>query len=204
MNNKTILKGDIWYVSLPSNGDNIQSGVRPCIVVSNNIANKFSPVIQVVALTTKMGKAKIPTHVYLKANKEFGLKQDSIALCEQIISINKKNLVDKIGSLDKNNLIRIDEAMSLQLQIERNVETKSIHTREESLDRLHIEKSRKHIDNLVTAYKILKTEDMRESIMFSVLELKKYCIKHNQNYNLYIGKYKEFLPIERERTKVAI
>lgn len=203
MNNKTILKGDIWYVNLPSNGDNIQSGVRPAIIVSNNIANKFSPVIQVVALTTKMAKAKIPTHVHLRVNENFGIKQDSIALCEQIISINKKNLVDKIGLLDEKNLRRIDEAMSLQLQIERNIETKPVHT-EEKLDRLHIEKSRKHIDNLVEAYKILKTEDMKESIMFSVLELKKYCIKHRINYNLYIGKYEEFLPTERKCAKIAI
>lgn len=203
MNNKTILKGDIWYVNLPSNGDNIQSGVRPAIIVSNNIANKFSPVIQVVALTTKMAKAKIPTHVHLRVNENFGIKQDSIALCEQIISINKKNLVDKIGLLDEKNLRRIDEAMSLQLQIERNIETKPVHT-EEKLDRLHIEKSRKHIDNLVEAYKILKTEDMKESIMFSVLELKKYCIKYRINYNLYIGKYEEFLPTREKFAKVAI
>ncbi|MDM0587727.1 type II toxin-antitoxin system PemK/MazF family toxin [Clostridium perfringens] len=200
---KTILKGDIWYVNLPSNGDNIQSGVRPAIIVSNNIANKFSPVIQVVALTTKMAKAKIPTHVHLRVNENFGIKQDSIALCEQIISINKKNLVDKIGLLDEKNLRRIDEAMSLQLQIERNIETKPVHT-EEKLDRMFIEKSRKNIDNLITAYKILKTEDMKESIMFSVLELKKYCIKHRINYNLYIGKYEEFLPTREEFAKVAI
>ncbi|MBS4893795.1 MAG: type II toxin-antitoxin system PemK/MazF family toxin [Veillonella parvula] len=200
---KTILKGDIWYVDLPSNGDNLQSGRRPAIIVSNNIANKFSPVIQVVALTTKMAKAKIPTHVHLRVNESFGIKQDSIALCEQIISINKKNLVDKIGLLDEKNLRRIDEAMSLQLQIERNIETKPVHT-EEKLDRLHIEKSRKHIDNLVEAYKILKTEDMKESIMFSVLELKKYCMKHRINYNLYIGKYEEFLPTREKFAKVAI
>lgn len=199
---KTILKGDIWYVDLPSNGDNIQSGVRPCIIVSNNIANKFSPVIQIVALTSKMNKAKIPTHVFFEQG-QFGLEENSIALCEQIRPINKKLLMDKIGSLDEKNLERIDKAMLIQLQLERNIETKPVHT-EEKLDRLHIEKSRKHIDNLVEAYKILKTEDMKESIMFSVLELKKYCIKHRINYNLYIGKYEEFLPTREEFAKVAI
>ncbi|HFD2052209.1 TPA: type II toxin-antitoxin system PemK/MazF family toxin [Clostridium perfringens] len=199
---KTILKGDIWYVDLPSNGDNIQSGVRPCIIVSNNIANKFSPVIQIVALTSKMNKAKIPTHVFFEQG-QFGLEENSIALCEQIRPINKKLLMDKIGSLDEKNLERIDKAMLIQLQLERNIETKPVHT-EEKLDRMFIEKSRKNIDNLITAYKILKTEDMKESIMFSVLELKKYCIKHRINYNLYIGKYEEFLPIERKYTKIAI
>lgn len=199
---KTILKGDIWYVDLPSNGDNIQSGVRPCIIVSNNIANKFSPVIQIVALTSKMNKAKIPTHVFFEQG-QFGLEENSIALCEQIRPINKKLLMDKIGSLDEKNLERIDKAMLIQLQLERNIETKPVHT-EEKLDRLHIEKSRKHIDNLVEAYKILKTEDMKESIMFSVLELKKYCIKHRINYNLYIGKYEEFLPTREEFAKIAI
>lgn len=199
---KTILKGDIWYVDLPSNGDNIQSGVRPCIIVSNNIANKFSPVIQIVALTSKMNKAKIPTHVFFEQG-QFGLEENSIALCEQIRPINKKLLMDKIGSLDEKNLERIDKAMLIQLQLERNIETKPVHT-EEKLDRMFIEKSRKNIDKLITAYKILKTEDMKESIMFSVLELKKYCIKHRINYNLYIGKYEEFLPIERKYTKIAI
>lgn len=199
---KTILKGDIWYVDLPSNGDNIQSGVRPCIIVSNNIANKFSPVIQIVALTSKMNKAKIPTHVFFEKG-QFGLEENSIALCEQIRPINKKLLMDKIGSLDEKNLERIDKAMLIQLQLERNIETKPVHT-EEKLDRLHIEKSRKHIDNLITAYKILKTEDMKESIMFSVLELKKYCIKHRINYNLYIGKYEEFLPTREKFATVAI
>lgn len=197
-----ITKGDVWYVDLPTNSDSLQAGRRPCIIVSNNMANKFSPIIQVVALTTKIAKAKIPTHVILKSGTA-NLKEDSIALCEQIISINKKTLVDKVGSLDGYNLERIDRGMSIQLQLDKNTAPKGIiHTQEEKLDRNHIEKCRKNIENLITAYKILKTEEIKESIVFSILELKKYCIKHKVNYNIYLNRYSEYLEVRGDLAKV--
>lgn len=197
-----ITKGDIWYAELPENTESVQKGKRPVIIVSNNICNKFSPTIQVVALTSELEKTKLPTHIFIKPEGTTGLKVESIALCEQIITINKKRLIDKIGNLDNYTLERIDKGMSIQLQLDRNTQPKAIiHTREEILDREHIEKCRKNIENLIKVYKILKTEDMKDSIVFSILELKKYCIKHKVNYNLYLNRYSEFLEVKGELVK---
>lgn len=91
-------KGDIYIADIPiTNSGHIQCGVRPVLVVSNNKANRYSPVITVIPLTSKTKKNPLPTHVLLK--KYCGLRQESIALVEQITSINKSCLRNKIGSI---------------------------------------------------------------------------------------------------------
>ena len=114
MQERTIYRFDVWEASLPINkGSHVQSGRRPVVVVSNNMANAHSPVVTVVPLTSTTSKGRLPTHVLLVAE---GLSSISLALCEQILSIDKSRLTHRIGRicepLDRSALNR---AMAIQL-----------------------------------------------------------------------------------------
>lgn len=91
-------RGDVITVNLPKiENSSLQSGRRPCIIVSNDDCNKHSPVIEVIPMTTKTTKNKLPTHWGLYMDEYNGLKEDSIVLAEQIRSIDKKMIINKLG-----------------------------------------------------------------------------------------------------------
>lgn len=101
MQEHTIYRYEIWQASLPiDKGSHVQGGSRPVVVVSNNMANAHSPVITVVPLTSNTRKNHLPTHVLLV---ESGLPVISLALCEQILTIDKSRLTRRIGLI-----IRLD------------------------------------------------------------------------------------------------
>ena len=119
MNNPTkiyppIKQHEIWLGNIPaSDGDHVQHGFRPLLVVSNDAANTHSPVITVVPLTSQLNKHRLPTHVLLR---EQGLCKNSIALCEQIITLDKSHLVRRIGFVYKSfDRIAIRHALAVQL-----------------------------------------------------------------------------------------
>ncbi|MCD7752245.1 MAG: type II toxin-antitoxin system PemK/MazF family toxin [Lachnospiraceae bacterium] len=115
------MRGDIYYVDFGSDTSScVQSGTRPAVVVSNNTANRYSPVITVLPLTAKTHKRRnFPTHVYLPQNAGFGLSKNSMALAEQIISIDKSKLINKVGEIhDAKTLESIDAALRIQLGVE--------------------------------------------------------------------------------------
>ena len=119
MNNPTkiyppIKQHEIWLGNIPaSDGDHVQHGFRPLLVVSNDAANTHSPVITVVPLTSQMNKHRLPTHVLLR---DQGLYKNSIALCEQIITLDKSHLVRRIGFVYKSfDRIAIRHALAVQL-----------------------------------------------------------------------------------------
>lgn len=87
--------GDIYIAALNAGGS-LQSGTRPVLIVSNDKANEYSPVITIVPITSKIEKKKLPTHVFMV---NCGLERPSIALAEQITSINKSDLIKKVGSI---------------------------------------------------------------------------------------------------------
>jgi len=107
-----IKRGDIFLCCLEKQKDSsVMYGERPVIVVSNDMANQFSKVISIVPLTTKK-KRKLPTHVEIK---KYGLKQSSIALVEQVMSVDVKNISKKIGSIrDTKELTKIEKCLSIQ------------------------------------------------------------------------------------------
>ena len=107
-------RGDIFWAELEGDaGSSMQAGARPVLVVSNNKANQYSSVITVIPITSKMGKTKLPTHVLIK---ECGLSKPSIALAEQITSINKDRLDRKIGSIQQTAYVGlIKRAIGIQL-----------------------------------------------------------------------------------------
>lgn len=108
--------GDIFYADLPDLlGTQVQKGVRPVIVVSNNMNNYYSPVVNVVPLTSRMTKSNLPTHVAIDGH---GLSKPSIILAEQIISLDKTNLLKKIGAISDDCLQKkIRKALMVQLNM---------------------------------------------------------------------------------------
>ena len=93
-----IKRGEIYFADLSPVIGSEQGGVRPVLVVQNDVGNKFSPTIIAAAITSQLEKAKLPTHIQLPAEK-YGLPKNSIVLLEQIRTIDKKRLKEKIGEL---------------------------------------------------------------------------------------------------------
>ena len=108
----TVKRGDIYYADLSPVVGSEQGGVRPVLVVQNDIGNKYSPTVIVAAVTSQINKAKMPTHIELSAN-EYGLSKDSVVLMEQIRTIDKKRLKEKIGHMDEELQYSIDEALRI-------------------------------------------------------------------------------------------
>lgn len=110
--NGLIKRGDIFYADLSPVIGSEQGGVRPVLVVQNDIGNKYSPTIIVAAITSQINKAKLPTHVEIPA-PEYGLTKDSVVLLEQVRTIDKKRLKEKIGRFDDDMMKKVDEALKI-------------------------------------------------------------------------------------------
>lgn len=91
-----------------------QGGVRPVLVIQNDIGNRFSPTVIVAAITAQIQKAKLPTHVEIDA-KRYGFERDSVILLEQIRTIDKQRLTDKITHLDEEMMEKVDDALQISL-----------------------------------------------------------------------------------------
>ena len=100
---------DIFYADLSPVVGSEQGGVRPVLVVQNDIGNKYSPTVIIAAITSQMNKVKLPTHVEVSA--EFGLPKNSVVLLEQIRTIDKKRLREKVGFTDEFFMKKVDEAL---------------------------------------------------------------------------------------------
>lgn len=110
-----INRGDVFLVQLSGQGSE-QSGLRPMVIVSNEVCCKYSPVLTAVPLTSKMMKKSLPTHVTLVAS-QYPVERDSIVLCEQIITIDKSRIVgsEPLFKLNELEMVRLNRAMSIQL-----------------------------------------------------------------------------------------
>jgi len=107
-----IKRGDIFYADLSPVIGSEQGGIRPVLIVQNDIGNKYSPTVIASAITSQINKAKLPTHIELSA-KDYGLPKDSVILLEQIRTIDKKRLREKIGHLDDELMEKVNEALSI-------------------------------------------------------------------------------------------
>lgn len=99
-----IKRGDIFYADLRPVVGSEQGGIRPVLIIQNNMGNKHSPTTIVAMLTSKIGKKELPTHIILHKEDADGLPKDSVILCEQIRTIDKRRIKDKIGSVNKDSL----------------------------------------------------------------------------------------------------
>lgn len=109
---KIVRKDEIWLADLGESKGSVQRGVRPVLIVSNDIGNKFSSVVSVVSITSSTTKKSIPTHVKLFA-KDLGFKKDSIILCEQDCTIDKDLLIHKIADLPETYFELVDTAVEM-------------------------------------------------------------------------------------------
>lgn len=107
-----IKRGDIFYADLSPVIGSEQGGVRPVLIVQNNIGNKFSPTVIAAAITSQKTKSNLPTHIELQADTS-GLAKDSVVLLEQIRTIDKRRLKEKMGTISSNSMNRVNEALSV-------------------------------------------------------------------------------------------
>ena len=105
----SIKRGDIYYADLSPVVGSEQGGIRPVLIVQNNVGNRYSPTVIAAAITSQVNKAKMPTHI----SPNYGLARDSIILTEQIRTLDKRRLREKMGSLDENAMRHVDEALAV-------------------------------------------------------------------------------------------
>ena len=111
-----VKKGDIFFADLSPVIGSEQGGVRPVIVIQNDIGNKYSPTVIVAAITSQINKAKLPTHVEIRAG-EHGLNKDSVILLEQLRTVDKRRLKERIGRMDADAMEKVNEALVVSLGI---------------------------------------------------------------------------------------
>ena len=111
-----IIRGDIYYADLSPVVGSEQGGVRPVLVIQNDVGNKYSPTVIIAAITSQLSKAKLPTHIELSKEK-YSLIKDSVVLLEQIRTLDKRRLKEKICSIDENTMHRVDIAVMISLGI---------------------------------------------------------------------------------------
>lgn len=111
-----IHRGDIYYADLRPVVGSEQGGVRPVLIIQNDIGNKHSPTVICAAITSQMNKAKLPTHVELDPSR-YALVKDSVVLLEQLRTIDKKRLRDKVCHLDREILRKVERALLISLDL---------------------------------------------------------------------------------------
>ena len=113
-----VKRGDMFYADLSPVIGSEQGGIRPVLIIQNDMGNKYSPTVIAAAITSQTGKNKLPTHIEL-GSKSCGLKEDSVVLAEQIRTIDKSRLKEKIGHIDDDILIdKINSALGVSFGLE--------------------------------------------------------------------------------------
>ena len=110
----TVKRGDIFYADLSPVIGSEQGGVRPVLVIQNDVGNKYSPTVIVAAITSQINKAKLPTHIEIPGS-DYGLNKDSVILLEQIRTIDKRRLKEKTGHADCELCEDIEHALKISL-----------------------------------------------------------------------------------------
>ena len=109
-----ILRGEIYYADLSPVIGSEQGGIRPVLIIQNDVGNKHSPTIIAAAVTSQLGKARLPTHIELPQGM-FGLPKDSVILLEQIRTLDKRRLQEKIGTLDAGRMQKVNKGLLISL-----------------------------------------------------------------------------------------
>lgn len=118
-----VKRGEIYYADLSPVVGSEQGGVRPVLIVQNNVGNRYSPTVIAAAITSQQNKAKMPTHIELSA-RTYGLAKDSIVLLEQIRTLDKRRLRERMGCLDEEAMQKVDSAIAISFGLgRREIET---------------------------------------------------------------------------------
>ncbi|MDY4077852.1 MAG: type II toxin-antitoxin system PemK/MazF family toxin [Clostridium sp.] len=116
MTTMVVKKGDIFYADLSPVIGSEQGGIRPVIIIQNDIGNRYSPTVIVAAITSQINKAKLPTHVEI-SSEEYGLNRDSVVLLEQIRTLDKRRLKEKIGHMTDTDMKKVNNALLISLSL---------------------------------------------------------------------------------------
>ena len=111
-------RGDVFYADLRPVVGSEQGGVRPVLIIQNDVGNKYSPTVICAAITSKLNKAKLPTHIELDA-KKYGLVKDSVILLEQLRTIDKQRLKDKVCHLDEEIMKQVNTSLLISLELDK-------------------------------------------------------------------------------------
>ena len=111
-NGSPVKRGEIYYADLSPVVGSEQGGMRPVLIVQNDVGNRHSPTVIAAAITSQQNKARLPTHIEISA-RTYGLSKDSVVLLEQVRTLDKKRLREKMGSLDEQVMQRVDSAIAV-------------------------------------------------------------------------------------------
>ena len=117
MANIVVKRGEIFYAALSPVIGSEQGGIRPVIIIQNDIGNRYSPTVVVAAITSQINKAKLPTHVEI-SSEEYGLNRDSVVLLEQIRTLDKRRLKEKIGHMTEGDMRKVNKALIISLDLD--------------------------------------------------------------------------------------
>ncbi len=120
--NRQIMRGELYYADLSPVVGSEQGGMRPILILQNNVGNKYSPTVVVATITSRLEKTKLPTHVRLGSAH---LEKDSIVLLEQIRTIDKRRLCEYIGSVTLEEMAQIEHALLVSIGMDRKAETEA-------------------------------------------------------------------------------
>jgi len=123
--NVNIRRGDIYYADLSPVVGSEQGGVRPVLIVQNDVGNRFSPTVIAAAITSQRAKANLPTHIMLNAQST-GLAKDSVVLLEQVRTIDKHRLKERMGRLDNMSMTQVDQALSISFGLDPEEEEREV------------------------------------------------------------------------------
>lgn len=119
-----VKRGDIFYADLSPVIGSEQGGIRPVLIIQNDVGNRYSPTVICAAITSQMNKAKLPTHIELDSRR-YCLAKDSVVLLEQIRTIDKKRLREKTGHIDEGMMYKVDRALLISLGLNNSLHNNS-------------------------------------------------------------------------------
>ena len=193
MTNSIIIRGDILYANMGEGVGSEQGGIRPVVCVQNNVGNKFSPTV-IIAPITSQCKTKLPTHVEINEEGDTGLGKQSIVLLEQIKTIDKKRLLQKIGNCSQKTIDNIDKALMISLGIEIN-KTNAIDNvnnyNNNRIEKFDINRANSigisinKLENFINEHYGEVLMEIEDSIKMHLYELQKYCSKFQVDYRFY-------------------
>ena len=129
-NNTSVKRGDIFYADLSPVVGSEQGGLRPVLIIQNDIGNRYSPTVIAAAITSRMGKTKLPTHIDIYADR-VGLQKDSVILLEQIRTLDKRRLREKMGHLDDEIMEAVNNAIAVSFGLHEGVREPAVETDKE-------------------------------------------------------------------------
>ena len=109
-----VRRGEIYYADLSPVVGSEQGGMRPVLIVQNDVGNRYSPTVIAVAITSQQNKARLPTHIEIEA-RTYGLTKNSVVLLEQVRTLDKRRLRERMGCLDEKAMQRVDGAIAISL-----------------------------------------------------------------------------------------